>query len=559
MKRLLLLFFLLSMLKAEAQAPNWLWAKSGNGHYWDAAWSVALDANGNSYVSGHYSSDTLSFNSVTVYNYSTVFQVFLAKYDAAGNIVWVRTSSETLTGANNGIMGFPVAVDIAGNIYQAGYFRSPSITFGSYTLINSDPSEVTEDIFLVKYDTNGNVIWAKREGSSMGTEHAYALSVNKKENLCMAGLYSSATVTFGSTTLTNTNTLSEVFYAVYDSSGTNLVAKSAGGTGEDWGISTVIDEGNNVYISGWAASPTISFDAVTLTNHGDDDIFVAKYDMNGNVIWATRAGGTSGDDAAALAVDDLGCVYVSGYYYSPSILFGSFWLLNPSTDKVFLVKYDPSGNVLWAKQSIGNGGDNRSHAIALDADANIYMAGYFCGATIKFSPFTLTNANTNISSATSDLFLTKYDSSGTVLWAKRTGSVGDDVASSVAVDNAGGVYVVGFYWGFSIAFDATVLNNAGPGDPDIFIAKLGNITTGTIPLAESIELPVYPNPAQDVLNVECKMQNSELKIYDAVGREVYAQKVNAELSVIHCPFSPGVYFVKVTDGEKVVTQKVVIE
>jgi hypothetical protein len=131
-----------------------------------------------------------------------------------------------------------------------------------------------------------------------------------------------------------------------------------------------------------------------------------KYDSSGNVVWANKAGGNYEDVGNSIAVDGSGNCYITGYFSSTST-FGSLTLICQSTVyyDVFVVKYDSSGNVVWAK----NAGDaityEAGNSITIDDIGNSYVTGSFMGS-ITLGSFTLTNKGS------SDIFIVKYDDSG---------------------------------------------------------------------------------------------------------------------------------------------------
>jgi len=309
---------------------NVLWAKSADGTGDDGASSVAVDASGNIYVVGYFG-DTLTFGSTTLTN-AGHYDIFLVKYDTSGNMLWAKSAGGT--GDDN---AYSVTVDASGNSYVAGSFLSPTLTFGSTTLTNASSDG---DIFLAKYDASGNVLWAKSAGGTDG-DVASSVAVDASGNTYVAGWFYSPTLTFGSTTLTNTNVWEDdIFLAKYDANGNVLWAKSAGGTDDDVASSVAVDASGNTYVAGWFYSPTITFGSSTLTNTNvwEDDIFLAKYDANGNVLWAKSAGGTDDDGASSVAVDASGNTYVAGWFLSPTITFGSTTLTYAGSGDIFLAK-----------------------------------------------------------------------------------------------------------------------------------------------------------------------------------------------------------------------------
>jgi hypothetical protein len=140
-----------------------------------------------------------------------------------------------------------------------------------------------------------------------------------------------------------------------------LWSNSAGGSLEDLVNSICTDDSGNVYVTGYFKSTTITFGTTTLINADNtgytNDIFIVKYTPNGTVLWATSAGGTNIDEGTSLATDVNGNVYVTGYFYSPTITFGTTTLTNVGIGDIFIAKYDGAGAVLWAKSAGGTGYD----------------------------------------------------------------------------------------------------------------------------------------------------------------------------------------------------------
>src|SRR5688572_24937518 len=153
-------------------------------------------------------------------------------------------------------------------------------------------------------------------------------------------------------------------------------------------------------------------------------------------LWSKGAGGSKLDVANSIATDVNGNIYVAGYFNSSSITFGSYVLnnFNSDTSDLFLVKYGPSGNVIWAKSAGGNMND-RAQSVVTDESGNIYITGYFESASIDFDSATLTNT----SALGSDIFLVKYNSLGDVMWAKSAGGNYTDAGTALAVDISGDI------------------------------------------------------------------------------------------------------------------------
>ena len=186
-----------------------------------------------------------------------------------------------------------VSTDANGNIYVAGLFNSHSITFGTNTLIYSDSTAIINsyrDIFIVKYDSNGQVIWATSAGEACYTVVS-GIATDASGNVYVTGGFQSPTITFGTTTLFNVDNSRyhlDIFIVKYAPDGTALWARSAGSTYHDRSNIITTDNSGNLYITGSFAGPTITLGSTTLTytysGGSDDDFLLAKYANDGTVL-----------------------------------------------------------------------------------------------------------------------------------------------------------------------------------------------------------------------------------------------------------------------------------
>src|SRR5436309_1729298 len=192
-------------------------------------------------------------------------------------------------------------------------------------------------------------------------------------------------------------------------------AAKAGGAFDDFSRWLAVDASGNVCIAG-AFHDFATFGDTTLASSGGYDIFVAKYDPMGELVWVQQAGGSLDDVGYGIAVDAAGNSSVTGYFKSPTATFGNLTLTNSASTNspdIFVARYDSAGNLLWAKQAGGADADS-GYAIAVDTASNSYLSGVFSG-TASFGGVTLTN------SQGAGHFMAKYNSAGGVSWAKKAG------------------------------------------------------------------------------------------------------------------------------------------
>jgi len=408
-----------------------------------------------------------------------------------------------------------IITDGSGNSYVTGFYQN-TIVFANDTFTSAGNT----DIFVVKYDSAGNVLWARSVGGTI-RDVSYGISMDASDNVYVTGGFNSPTISFGNTTLVNGTGSEMVFIAKYDASGNVLWAERAEGinSAEGYGISSVAN--GNFYLAGYFNTSTITFGSYTLTNNGTDNIFVVKYDSAGNVLWARSAGGTGEDISYALTTDAIGNAYVTGYFTSSSITFGSTTLVNSTGNEMyFIAKYDASGNPVWA-QGGGNADNSTGQNIITDAKDHVYLTGTYGSTSIIFGQDTLSggsafivkydsagtvllasegiNIGYNMSiNANEDIFVTgstigsngwipfvsKYDSVFNMLWVKNVGSLmRDDYGYGISMDASDNIYVTGNFSSPTIIFDSITLTNSnGIGDNyAFFIAKIGTCITPVSP------------------------------------------------------------------------------
>lgn len=374
---------------------NAIWAKMAQANsLLDIAYSVTTDAEGNVFVVGQFECG-IAFDSVVLTADSDC--MFIVKYDANGNLLWAKCPGTIGGGGQNAATA--VSTDINGNIIVGGAFTG-NPNFDAFALSNSNSSN---DMFLVKYDPSGNVLWAKSsEGSA--NDRASALVTDNLGNIVLSGSFSGASTSFENSTLTNSfSNTNNIFIVKYDALGNLIWAKSGHGSGDEFALSIAIDANKNIMIAGSFNGNSFVLGSDTLAENGDGDMFLAKCDSSGIFLWAKKAGSIGGDVAYSLISDAIGNIYVAGYFSAPAITFGSNLLMNVGEKDIFIVKYNEFGNIIWAKSAGGNDSDI---ACALTADAlgNIYVSGMFCSPDMAIGNTVLNSV------AGCDVFLLKLNS-----------------------------------------------------------------------------------------------------------------------------------------------------
>ncbi len=201
----------------------------------------------------------------------------------------------------------------------------------------------------------------------------------------------------------------------------------------------------------------------------------------GKFVWAKAMVGNSRVLANGITVDAAGNVYTTGTFLDTADFDPGPAVFNLSSNggaDIFISKLDRNGNFVWAKAVGGNESDG-GNSIAVDSSGNVYTTGYFRD-TVNFQPNVLLSLSENLLSASfgSDIFISKHDNNGSLVWVKAIkGSIDNDIGYSIAVDSSGDVYTTGFFAGtvdfnpkpgFLYIFNLTSLSDSR----DIFISKL---------------------------------------------------------------------------------------
>jgi len=219
------------------------------------------------------------------------------------------------------------------------------------------------------------------------------------------------------------------------------------------------DRDGNIAVAGYFAG-TFEIGRETLKTDGNLDIVLSKYDKAGKMIWAKRAGGPDSDRAYGVALDAKGNAFVTGAAGRNST-FDAVTFEGHGDSDIFAALFDKDGAIKWA-HSFGGVAYDQGYGATTDADQNYLMAGWF-QKTVVFGSDTL------VANGFSDVFITKLDSSGNVLWARSAGGVYSERGHGIVSDRDGNAYIVGVFNTESTFGDFTL---TGKGEDDIFVAKL---------------------------------------------------------------------------------------
>jgi len=353
----------------------------------------------------------------------TTYGYRVAATDAAGNtsaqctVVNATTQSGTwggtvLIGTASTDRGHGIAVDTSGNIYVAGY------TAGN---LDGETNSGGDDIFITKYSAAGARQWTRLAGTASGEQPGMTgLAVDVSGNSFVTG------GTSGDLDGQGNSGGSDMCLIKYDTSGAKQWTRVLGGTGNESGSGVAVDGSGNIYVVG---TTTADLDGQTFSG-GTYDAFLTKYNSSGTKQWTRLLGNGTETYGYAIAVASSGNVYITGV--TRNSLDGEPY---EGIVDLFVAKYNASGTRQWTRM-LGSNRQELCYGMAVDGSENVYVTGSSYG---NFDG--LSNSDGTLMSE--DIFLVKFNSSGTKQWSRFYGETGSNVTVGLAVDSSGNAYIAG--------------------------------------------------------------------------------------------------------------------
>ncbi len=539
---ILILFFSIS-INSQTQFN---FAKAWKGQTNEAATCLVEDNNGNIYVGGVFR-DTVDFDPTIVTNKigsKGSDDGFISKFDANGNYLWTRTiegtSSESVT---------KLKINASSELVVLGEFSGvtdfdPSLSTQTIT------SNGSKDIYLARFDLNGNYIDVKQIGGN-GTETAMNLTFDQNGDIFICGAAATGCdfdpgIGVNTPTFTNTG-----FIAKYTASmGLLFVANNIG----EFATNVMVNNNNDIIVGGYFQG-IVDFDnsptTYSVQSVGQRDVFICKYTNTGNFSWLYNVGSVLSDHLTDMAIDN-NYIYGCGSFNN-TVDFdnsaGTYTLQSNGQRDAFLIKLNHTGNLQFAYKF---GNTLNDAATSVITNSNGCTVALFTNGIIDCDPGASTSTITTNYSST----ILEFNNSGNFISKQQVGEANPYIYSYQILKNTQNqLYIAGFIDnnpGDIIDFDDSpaVSSYTCGGNGDAILVKYNPITTSIINHPYKLNVSVYPNPSSNQVHVVFSDENYKFTLFDSKLSVIQRGQLSAENPIINIEkLNAGLYFLKSEKGE----------
>lgn len=415
------------------------------------------------------------------------------------------------------------------------------------------------DVVVLKIDSSGQINWAEK-AAGLGDDSGTDITVSTAGTIWVTGYFENDLYS-NNDTIFSYGTRDAFIWKLNQNGGTEWLTH-LGGPGFDEGVSIAIDSRMDCYVTG-------SFRDVIYTNQDtafgnlSNDIFVAKYDHNGSAVWIETMGGPSSDRAQCVAVDGQDNICLTGWY-NAYLNVDSIRLADRQEEDIFLIKMNSMGELLWAKD-VAYRFDERGYEVDFDAQNNVYLLGTLDSFLI-IEDDSLYNRHLN---RPTDIFIAKFTANGDYKWSQTLGHYYNDFCYDMVVVDASEVYITGSFQDTTIYITDTLISQ---GQFDVFTAKFEMDTVlqiHTRPKQATLNTAqVYPNPSKDKITLAYSLSEPseiEIVLYDWLGRPVqYLLKEQQQAGEKQLEIDPkglpkGYYILKIATEGTIFAHKIIFE
>lgn len=499
-----------------------------------------------------------------------------------------------------------IVTDMHGGVYITGSFYG-TVDFNSSHLGGAVPNNISSnpltfpDVYLAKYDADGNNLWAKAYGGAE-SDNGQTIGMDADGHIYISGTYT-GTANFDGVSLQAPEPLG-YFFAKFDGEGNCLWAVDLAQTQSSLVVeSAYTDNNGNTYLTGFFYGSTL-FGDINLVSAGNADIFVAKVNNSGDVLWAKGMGGSSNDRSKGISSDQDGHIYISGSHannatfcditiedyagfvlkmdqdgncidlfnigtgaydvsvsvdsdghlyvgasFVNQVVVGDQTLTSAGGSDMYVARFAADGSLLWVNQFGGAEWGDAAKAIAADMDGLVYFTGQYQGE-VQFGEITLETPNSDFA----NIFFAVLNAQGEVLAAEGMSSQTADTPQTLYASQGGSVYLAGSFNG-QTQFNSIPLQSIAI---DGFFLKYGEEVTSTTEtgFVANAEISVFPNPASVLINISFSLDSGKdqslvVSITDLSGRTVLKEQFHNLGNPLHIGhLKPGMYIMRIVGSDK---------
>ncbi|MEM4326450.1 MAG: SBBP repeat-containing protein, partial [Candidatus Pacearchaeota archaeon] len=460
--------------------PQLWWATFYGGNGLDGPMNMAIDGSGSIFIVGYVTSSNFPLQNAGTFFQGTLSgssgDAFISKFSSTGALQWsTYYGGFGINSANS------LTIDSWGNIFITGATSSTSFPLqNAGTFYQGVYGGGLYDAFILKFDNNGNRLWATYYGGN-GNDYGYSITTDKYGNVFITGRTSSLNFplqnagTFFQPAIGGSPGM-DVFILKFDNGGNRLWATYYGGNGDDEGYCVITDNSGNLFVTGNCGNnfPLQNGGTFFQSTYGGDiaDVFILKFDNNGNRLWATYYGGNGNESGRCMGLDNLGNLFISGYTAS-----NNFPTQNPGgayffqgtyggNNDAFILKFDNVGNRIWATYFGGSGDEEEKSTdnLVIDHCNNLYVAF----RTTSSFPFLQNSCDVGFFDNTyngggSDILLSFFSNNGGLLWCTYIGGDGTDFRPVFALDGDDNLYMSGEWTNIGGNLTSSTYSLANPG------------------------------------------------------------------------------------------------
>ena len=548
----------------------------------DETTGISLDPLGNLYMTGTFedSVDVIDGAGVEYVKGNGWRDILVAKYSPAGDKLWAFALGDL-----GWDRGWALTTDDQGAVYVGGVF-SGTVDFdpsAGTTAFTANPAGVWPDGYLAKYDTDGNLLWAKhlltardRAASQTATLLAiHSMEIDGNGDLVIGGAFWDTVYLSPSKMIVSQTSLRDMFLAKYDTDGNLLWGQQMGGGGDQQIQALTTDEQDNIFTTGYFFG-TPDFDPAgggsTLTSAGLEDMFLAKYTSTGSLDWVKGIGSINGSNTSSemgmdVGTDAMGNVYFTGRLlgpadFDPSSAMGDIVLFSSAAS--FVAKYDSQGGFDWVFSFEGNG-THVGKQLSVFPSGDFYLAGEYAafGAGIDLDPSVDSMRITSLGGSV-DIFVAKYDANRAFQTGWTVRGLGGGEVNGLAA-NGKEVAIGGLYNSSMLFHQQSGDLRFSKGDFDMFALRYSEASNGLPDNFTEGSLQLFPNPTHGPFTIKATWphpQDAVVTLRNLQGQVLQTWQTKASkdftLKVDKKALASGFYLVELVLAEGRMMEKLVV-